>query len=51
MKGTGMPGRMGGNQVHVKNLRVVRVDAENNVLLIKGAVPGANGGLVSILKS
>ena len=50
-KGMGMPGRMGGNNVHVKNLQVVRVDAENNVLLIKGAVPGANGGLVSILKS
>ena len=50
-KGMGMPGRMGGNNVHMKNLQVVRVDAENNVLLIKGAVPGANGGLVSIFKS
>ncbi len=51
LKGTGMPGRMGGNNVHVKNLQVVRVDAENNVLLLRGAVPGANGGLVSIFKS
>ena len=51
LKGMGMPGRMGGNNVHIKNLQVVRVDAENNVLLIKGAVPGANGGLVSIFKS
>ena len=51
LKGMGMPGRMGGNNVHMKNLQVVRVDAENNVLLIKGAVPGANGGLVSIFKS
>jgi len=51
LKGTGMPGRMGGNQVHTKNLQVVRVDAENNVLLLKGAVPGANGGIVSIFKS
>ena len=51
LKGTGMPGRMGGNKVRVKNLRVVRVDPENNVLLLKGAVPGANGGIVSIYKS
>lgn len=51
LKGTGMPGRMGGNNVHTKNLQVVRVDAENNVLLLKGAVPGANGGIVSIFKS
>ena len=50
-KGMGMPGRMGGNNVHMKNLQVVRVDAENNVLLLKGAVPGPNGGLVSIFKS
>jgi large subunit ribosomal protein L3 len=42
---------MGGNNVHVKNLQVVRVDAENSVLLLRGAVPGANGGLVSIFKS
>ncbi len=48
-KGKGMPGRMGGKKVHVKNLRVVRVDAGNNVLLLRGAIPGANGGLVRIL--
>jgi large subunit ribosomal protein L3 len=50
-KGTGMPGRMGGNKIHVKNLKVIRVDVENNVLLLKGAVPGANGGIISIFKS
>ncbi len=50
-KGTGMPGRMGGNNVRVKNLKVVRVDVENNLLLVKGAVPGANGGIVNIFKS
>lgn len=49
-KGRGMPGRMGGKKVHVKNLKVVRVDAENNVLLLKGAIPGANGGIVSVFK-
>ena len=49
-KGTGMPGRMGGNNVRVRNLRVMRVDVENNLLLVKGAVPGANGGIVNITK-
>ena len=47
-KGTGMPGRMGGKSVHLKNLEVMRVDVENNVLLLKGSVPGANGGLIRI---
>ena len=50
-KGTGMPGRMGGHNVRVKNLKVVRVDVENNLLLVKGAVPGANGGILNIYKS
>ena len=49
-KGTGMPGRMGGNNVRVRNLKVIRVDVENNLLLVKGAVPGANGGIVNITK-
>jgi large subunit ribosomal protein L3 len=51
LKGTGMPGRMGGNNVRVRNLKVIRVDVENNLLLVKGAVPGANGGIVNITKS
>ncbi|MBT6717054.1 MAG: 50S ribosomal protein L3 [Nitrospina sp.] len=51
LKGTGMPGRMGGKTKHLKNLEVVRVDVENNVLLLKGSVPGANGGLLRIFKS
>jgi large subunit ribosomal protein L3 len=49
-KGTGMPGRMGGNNIRVRNLKVIRVDVENNLLLVKGAVPGANGGIVNITK-
>jgi large subunit ribosomal protein L3 len=49
-KGTGMPGRMGGNNVRVRNLKVIRVDVENNLLMVKGAVPGANGGIVNITK-
>ncbi len=48
-KGQRMPGRMGGVKCTVKAQRVVKVDAERNVLLIRGAVPGPNGGLVTIL--
>ncbi len=47
-KGTKKPGQMGNKQVTVRGLRVVRVDAEKNLLLIEGAVPGANGGLLTI---
>jgi len=47
-KGKKMPGRMGGGQVTVTNLEVVEVDSEKSELLIKGAVPGARGGLVMI---
>ena len=51
LKGKKMPGRMGGVKVHVKNLKVIRVDKENNVLLVRGAVPGPNGRMVRIIKS
>ena len=51
LKGMGMPGRMGGKTKHLKNLEIVQVDVENNVLLLKGSVPGANGGLLRIFKS
>jgi len=51
MKGMRMGGRMGGDQVSVKNLKVVQVDKENNLLVVKGAVPGANGGILLIKKS
>ena len=40
-RGTRMPGRMGGEKTTVQNLKVVRVDVENRILLVKGAVPGA----------
>jgi large subunit ribosomal protein L3 len=49
-KGVKRPGRMGGDTVTVRRLTVVRVDSERNIVLIKGAVPGANGGLVTIRK-
>lgn len=47
-KGKGMPGHMGAVRVTVQNLEVVRVDAENNLLLIKGSVPGPKKSLVTI---
>ena len=50
-KGKGMPGHMGSVQVTVQNLEVVRVDAENNLLLIKGSVPGPKKSLVTITES
>ena len=50
-KGKKMPGRMGGDTIHNKRQRVFQVNVEQNVLLLKGAVPGANGGLVRITKS
>ncbi len=50
-KGKKMPGHMGSEKVFVKNLKVVRVDIENNILLVKGAVPGAPGGIIKIVKS
>lgn len=50
-KGKPMPGKMGGDTIHNKRQRVVQVDVEKNVLLLKGAVPGANGGIVRIMKS
>ncbi len=50
-KGKKMPGHMGSVQVTVQNLEVVRVDAENNLLLVKGAVPGPKKGLITIKES
>ena len=47
-KGTRKPGHMGSVQVTVRGLRIIRVDAEKNLLLIEGAIPGANGGIVTI---
>lgn len=47
-KGHRMAGRYGGVRVTARNLQLVRVDAENNLLLVRGAVPGPNGGYVII---
>jgi len=48
IKGKKMPGRMGFERVTVKNLKVVKVDKENNLLAIRGAVPGRRGTLLEI---
>lgn len=50
-KGKKMPGHMGGKQVTTQNLEIVRVDAEKNLLLVKGAVPGPKKALVIIKES
>jgi large subunit ribosomal protein L3 len=47
-KGTRMAGRTGGQKVTTLNLEVVQADAERDLILVKGAVPGANGGYVII---
>lgn len=49
LKGTRMGGRMGGEKVSVRNLQVLKVDKENNILMLKGAVPGTKTGLVEII--
>ena len=50
-KGKHMPGHMGHVQVTVQNLEIVRVDAENNLLLVKGSVPGPKKSLITIKES
>lgn len=50
-KGMRMAGQMGNERVTVQNLEVVRVDPERNVLLVRGSVPGANGGLVIVRRA
>ena len=46
-----MAGHMGNEKVTVQNLTIVKSDAENNMILIKGAVPGSNGSIVYITDS
>ena len=51
MKGMRMGGRMGGDQVTVKNLRVTKIDPENNLIYVRGAVPGGRNALVLLRRS
>ena len=48
IKGLRMPGQMGKQRVTVKNLEIIEVQADENVLLVKGAVPGPNGGYIIV---
>ena len=50
-KGKKMAGHLGAEKVTVQNLTVVKVDAENNLIAVKGAIPGPNGGVVVIRDS
>ena len=50
-KGKGMPGHMGAEKVTIQNLEVVKVDVENNLIAIKGAIPGPKGGFVTVVHS
>jgi len=51
VKGKKLPGQMGNRRVTVKNLKVIQADKENNLLVVKGAVPGASGGYLLIKKA
>ena len=51
MKGKKMPGQMGHVQITIQNLDIVKVDAENNLIAIKGGIPGPKGGIVLIRDS
>ena len=50
-KGKGMAGHMGAEQVTIQNLEIVKIDVENNLIAIKGAIPGPKGGIVYIVDS
>ena len=50
-KGKKMPGHMGSKRITIQNLEIVRVDAENNLILVKGSVPGPKKSLVTIKES
>lgn len=49
-KGKKLPGRMGNNRVKIKNIEVIKIDIDRNLLLLKGAIPGPNDALVAIEK-
>lgn len=50
-KGQRMAGRWGNEQVTIKNLKIVSIDAEKNLVVLKGAIPGPNGGLIAITQN
>jgi large subunit ribosomal protein L3 len=50
VKGRKMPGHYGNVKVTIKNLKIVRIDAEKNIIALKGAVPGSKGEYINIIK-
>ena len=50
-KGKGMPGHLGAEKVTVQNLTVVKIDVENNLIAVKGAIPGPKNGIVTVINS
>ena len=48
-KGKGMPGQLGNEKVTIQNLEIVKIDAENNLIAIKGAIPGPKNGTVTVV--
>jgi large subunit ribosomal protein L3 len=51
MKGKKMPGRMGGSQVTIPRTKIIDINLDQNILLVKGPVPGAKGSLVYVRKA
>jgi large subunit ribosomal protein L3 len=51
MKGTKLPGQMGGKRRKIRNLEIVEIDGENNLLVVKGAIPGSRGSYVTISRA
>lgn len=51
IKGKKMPGRMGGKRITVKNLQLIKIEAEKNLLIVKGAIPGSKGSYLYIKKT
>jgi large subunit ribosomal protein L3 len=51
VRGKKMAGRMGGKRITVKNLNIVKIDKGRNLLIVKGAIPGPNGGYITMRKS
>jgi large subunit ribosomal protein L3 len=50
-KGQRMAGRWGNEQVTIKNLKIVSIDTEKNLVVLRGAIPGPNGGLIAITQN
>ena len=50
LKGMKMPGRMGNSRVTIKNLKIIKVNVEKNLIYVMGGVPGANNGILEIIK-